>query len=167
LLQVGFIPIILGTFCCLVLFIDDKAGEFMIEIVGKSTLLNAIEIPVSKIKAEQGTRCSFTISLDILNQPLTRAIAYAIEKSLSFGAFITEQKLKDQITRRQRELDNLFKQGITSTAFFIDNSAPQFFEVSKDFVLKKALKGQPSPNAISVTFTPPKPGDYPSKLILI
>jgi hypothetical protein len=172
-LGVEFIPITLGTFRCLVLFIDEKQGEFVVEITAKTLPPAPAEVASAKIKAMAGQRCSFPIPLELLNVALTKAIAYSIEKDASTGTYCAEQKLNDAISRRQRDVDNMFKQAVPQTSFRVENSAPQYFEISKELTLVRVAPGTTAKagmsagvNVLPIVFAPPKPGDYPCKVVM-
>jgi hypothetical protein len=158
-LEIEFIPITLGTFRCLLLFSDDNTGEFIYQVIAKSVLPPPVDVTSAKLKVECGKKISVPIQADPLNTNLTRAMAYAIERQSTGPS--SERKFKDLCTRRQRDLENMFKQGLSQMKFTIVCSASQFFNVPTEVVLTKG-----GATSFPVTFRPGKAGDYPCKLLL-
>lgn len=174
-LEIEFVPITIGEFKCLLCFEDEKNGEFIIEILAKSTLPIQTEISTNKLKTEAGKSCSSLISVEQINTNLMKALSYSVEKSSLVGSNFTERKLKDMIIRRQHEFEGLYRQCFQSQSFTITNSSQTFFEVPNEITIYKQALLSTMPkegnktqlNSIPVTFNPTKAGDYPCKLLLL
>lgn len=176
-LEVEFVPLTIGEFRCLIIFEDDKSGEFMIEVIAKSTHPPPTEVASGKLKAEANKTCSYSIQVDPINTNLMKALSYSIEKSSVVGTNIPERKLKDMLIRRQHEFEGLYRQTFQSQSFTITNSSPNFFEVPTELTIcKQSFSStitsanntiKTSPNSIHVTFSPIKAGDYPCRLLLL
>ena len=173
-IEVEFIPISLGEFRCLVLFLDESKGEFITEIIAKSINPEPTEIATNKMKTEANKYISYSIPLEQINTNLTKALAYSIEKYLSIDTKMTERKFKDLTIRRQHECESLFRQRFSSQIFSVNNSSPSFYDVPNEVTLVKIQPGS-SPsrdvkdgtNSIPIVFKPTRAGDYPCKLLLI
>jgi hypothetical protein len=170
-IDLDFAPIMLGTFRCLILFQNADVGEFVHEIIGKSTMPQSLEVSSSKFRCEAGKKISVPLAIDIMNPQLTRTLAYSIERANYFKAPTNERKFKDSLARKIHEIEIQYKQSFVSSKLTLMCSAPQFFDLPPDFNLAKPLPGGPdSPakgNQLLVTFKPPKAGEYPCKIIFM
>lgn len=166
-IEAEFVPISLGTYRCLLLFVDEKVGEFVYEIVAKSLIPQASEITstsMSKMKTESGKKNTVQIPIDTLNTSLTYSLAYSIEKWSNIGQNVAERKMKDLVFRKQREIESIFKSHFTSQRFDLISSSPQYFEMPSEVVISKS---ENKVNSIQVTFKPSKAGEYPCKALLL
>jgi hypothetical protein len=175
-LEVEFVPIRMATYRCLVLFNDEKSGEFVLDIVATTVLPPPTEIAASKLRAESGNRCSYVQQLELVNASFIRAVAYSLERHYSLVNSVSERKFKDMMTRRTRECDILYRQQFTSQRLKLVNSSVPFFEVPNEVILQKQSLGDskksdtPQPqraNSLPIIFKPTKAGDYPCKLLLM
>lgn len=171
-IEVEFVPLQLGTFRCIALFSDDKKGEFVIEIVAKSTLPQPIEFAAGKFKIEVDKKLTNVVPVDLLNMNLVRALAYSIEKSSNINSTVTERRFKDLLFRKEKEIELVYKQSFTTKNFTLINSSTQFFETPKELSLFKpalndTLSKSSKMNSIQITFKPSKPGNYPLRILLI
>lgn len=176
-IEIEFNPISLGKYRCLILFADDDLGEFVYEIIAKSTLPPSVETCQGKFKTECGKKCLGQVPVDAMNPNIVRTLAYSIEKANSLNTSISDRKFKELLAKRQRDLEGLFRQGFSSKKFTVMCSSPQYFEVANDLVISKSGTGsepvtqrmteKSSANALPVTFKPAKPGDYPCKFVLL
>jgi len=172
--QMEFIPISLGSYRCILLLMDDNAGETVIEIIANSTVPSANEVAQSKLKTEAGKKLTYSIPLDLVNTNLIKAIAYSVEKRDSVISQSSDRKFKEQLLRRQHEIESIFKQSFSTQKFSLVNSSSAYFEIPQEIVLIKPslienLHKGPSPhqNAVSIVFRPNKAGDYPCHILLV
>ena len=169
-LNVEFNPIELGTFRCLILFQDDNQGEFIVELVGKSTLPVPTEAGQNKLKVEAGKRTQWGMTVEPMNQSLIKALAYSFEKIQNAMSFVSERKFKELHIRRIHEIESVFKQTFNTHKFSISNSSTQYFDIPTELtVYKQSLteglgKGQ-NPNSLLISFKPIKAGDYPVTVV--
>lgn len=169
---VDFIPISLGTYRCLMFFQDEKKGEFLVEILGKSVLPPPQDVNAAKFKTEAGKKSTNNLIIDPVNLNLIKALAYSIEKKSAIENMLNERKFKELVSRRQHDLEGVFKQTFTKRTFTVINSSPVFFELPSEVSVYKtahndnSAKGQ-QVNSLPVLFKPIKAGDYPVKICLL
>jgi hypothetical protein len=166
-----FNPIDLGTYRCMILFKNAEIGEFVYEIVGKGLVPAEIEVTSPIIKVEARKKVTVRIQIDPVNPPLLKALAYSTEKLLALKIPSNERKLKELVGYRLREYTNIFNQHFTSSKYAVTVSSGHFFQAAPEAVTYKnsSVEGfsREIANVISVTFSPPKPGNYPNKIVLI
>ena len=169
-LNVDFTPISLGTYRCLLLFQDKNLGEFLVEIVAKSTLPQPIEVGQNKLKIEATKKANWNFTVDIMNQNLIKALAYSVEKLQNAMSFVSERKFKELLTRRTHEIELLFKQTFQLQKFNVTNSSAQYFEMPNEVTIYKPNitegKNQ-NPNILPILFKPVKAGEYPVTIALL
>lgn len=159
--EIEFIPISLGTFRLLLLFIDEDAGEFIVEVKAKANLPQAVEVAEGKLKSQCGQKSSASFQVDSASQSLSKAVAYSLERCEMFLTYRNDRKFKEQLTRRLREVESVFRQGQAPEKYKVINSSPTYFEIPNEVTLK------PTKSDIQITFKPSKPGDYPCHLLFI
>lgn len=181
-----FTPISLGTFHCFLLFYNDKYGQFVYEIVGKSNLPQSTPASVN-LKTEFGNKVTDTIMLDSYNKNLFNAIGYVNARIASFKQTMTENKFKETVAINIRELNKLFE-NISSASNFQVEVTSSYFKAPQTFSLtKRSTTSEPSDSKdkqtsyinsngdlnkeesgtkLPVLFTPDKPGEYLCKVIL-
>lgn len=168
-LDIDFNPIRLGTYRCIVLFTDESSGEFVYEIIAKSTVPSSIDANNLKMKAEAGKNYQQSLQIEFSNPSLLHALAYSIQKLMIPPGAVNEGRLKDLILKKQREIELISRESMNSIKFSVTNSSPQFFFFSNEFVIKKQTEsnGKPPVFSFPIEFKPLKPGDYPCKLIFL
>jgi len=171
-LEIEFVPISLGSFRCLILFTDTDVGEFVYEVIGHSILPPPLDISSQKFKAESGKKSSSQIPLEIINPNLMKSLAYSIERFSSVQTPSSERKFREILTRKQHDIESLFRQSFVSAKFSISVSSPQFFDAPNEITLQKNIpiessskSNNPVQNSILMTFKPTKAGDYPCKIV--
>lgn len=168
--ELEFMPISLGTFRCLLLFIDEMNGEFVIEVTAKTLIPAATEILRGKLKAESGQKCTQTAPVDFGNSLLVKAVAYSQEKYAMVTTYQNERTFRDMLARRNHDVDVVYKQSVTSGKFAIVNSSPEYFNTPPEVLVMKgggSSEMKKSANNIPVTFKPGKAGEYPCRLLLV
>lgn len=157
-IEVEFVPIELGTYRCLILFKNEKEGEFIYEIDAKSTLPTPIDFGGSKIKTEAGKVFTFNVPVEQENQGLLRALSYSLIKNTD----VSEWKFKDMVNRKVHELESIFRKSFESRLFTVLSSS-QYFETQNEMnVISSSDK-----NILNVSFKPIKAGEYPCKIVLL
>ena len=165
-----FNPISLGTYRCLILFLNETQGEFVYEIIAKATLPNPTNLNSHSLKAEANLSTTVTIPIEVMNSNLPRALAYSYERISAYENGVDERRFKELSSYRTREMQNIFMHNFISNTFKAYVSAPQFFQVPNEIYSAKSSSSEgkrENCNSIPVTFSPSQPGDYPSKIILI
>lgn len=157
-LEIDFLPIELCTYRCLILFQNPAEGEFVYEIIAKSTLPIPIDVNNNKFKVESSKSVTVPIPIELTNSALFKQLAYGVLKKTG----LTDRRLTEMVTRKAHEFEADYRQKFTLSTFSVLTSATQYYEVPNEFVLQKA--GQ---NSLNVTFKPTKAGDYPSKIVLL
>lgn len=170
-LNLEFIPISLGTFRCLILFQDINNGEFIVEVIGKTTLPNSVEACQNKFKCEAGKKVSYNLSIDTMNPGLMHALAYSAERMANSALFYSDRKFKELVQRRQHEYESIYKQFFSNNVFTVVNSAAQYFEMPPEITVNRTNFGESNskgshPNILPITFKPAKAGQYPVHLVL-
>lgn len=169
--KVEFNPITLGTYRCLILFLNDQKGEFVYEIIAKATLPSPFVLNSTTIKTEAKASTVVNIPLDILNPNLSKTIAYSAEKISSISNFFNERKFKELHAFRTREVQTIFNQCFTSNKFKVNVSSPQYFTVPNEFTISTSPLTENTTkdklNMLPLTFSPVNPGDYANKIVMI
>lgn len=176
-LELDFVPIKLGTYRCLVLFIDDQKGEFIIEVIGNARLPPGVEI-TGKFKVEATKKIQASIPIDLINQNLFNALAFSIERFIAILNGNKDGRIKDEVNRRQHDLENISRSTFTTRKFSVLSSSPQFYEMMNELNISKgnpmqtersnnSKNQQNASNALPITFKPTKAGEYPCKVVLL
>lgn len=168
--KVEFNPISLGTYRCLVLFLNDDKGEFVYEIIAKATMPNPFVLNSPTIKTEAKSETTVNIPIDMLNPNVPKTIAYSTEKVSTVANFFNERKFRELLAFKTREVQTIFNQCFKSNKFKATVSSSQFFNVPSEIPLTMTTFSESSKdkiNFIPVTFSPVNPGDYPNKIVLI
>lgn len=167
-INVDFVPIRLGKFRCLLLFVDSNVGEFVYEVIGKSELPSYTEINSSKFKIEAGKKMNSYITLDLVNNALCKSLAYSIEV---LNEYETEGKLNDAISRRQRDIETLARNTIQPTKLDVTVSSLVYFDAPRSVTIQRKKSEESSKtennNTIPIVFKPIKAGEYPCKILLM
>ena len=170
-----FVPITLGEFRCLMLFIDEDKGEFFVELIAKVGLPPAVDMTTGKLKATSDAHVDCPLTIDFLNSSLVKALAYAIERQAVIGVIISERKFGDLLTRRQKDLEALYQQFFVEQVFSVQNSSPEFYTTPEELRLSKPGPGSATAggaararcNTLPVQFAPDQAGVYPCKIVCL
>ena len=169
--EVEFNPISLGTYRCLILFINDEKGEFVYEIIAKATLPAPFVLNSPTIKTEAKASTVVNIPLDVLNPNFSKTIAYSIEKISTVHNCFNERKFKELHAFRTREVQTIFNQCFTTNKFKVSVSSPQYYSVPNEFTISMTSLSENSSkdksNMLPLTFSPINPGDYANKIVMI
>ncbi|OHT13796.1 hypothetical protein TRFO_16023 [Tritrichomonas foetus] len=157
-IEMEFVPISLGSYRCLLLLYNENIGEFIYEIIGKTTLPHGNECNV-KYKIESGQSKVSKINFDLVNKQLFFAMSYSICKVISQSTQVSDVKFKDMLNFNIRELQSQYTKTFVSIEFKVSCSS-QYFSTPSPYVANSQLISLP------ITFSPTKPGDYQCHVII-
>lgn len=158
-----FIPISMKKLRCFLVFFNQSVGEFVYEIIGNPLLPEPIDDITGQLKVECKHKVSTNVIIDQSNPSLFWALAYSSERIANIANYISERKLKEVVSIKQREITHVFSQSFQSQNYTIQASS-QFFSVPEQYV---ALNDKVKDHGISISFTPIKPGEYPCKVVML
>ena len=69
---VEYVPITLGEYRCLMLFIDENKGEFFVEVIAKVSLPPAVDMTTSKLKTTAESPMDYPLSIELMNSSLVK-----------------------------------------------------------------------------------------------
>ncbi|OHT01690.1 hypothetical protein TRFO_31385 [Tritrichomonas foetus] len=163
-LDLEFTPISLGTFHCYVVFYNEKYGEFVYEIIGKSNLPQPILGQIN-LKAECGETANDRILIDSSNRNLFNAMGYSIAKQATLKTYMSDAKFRESIASHVRELTNLYSNSANPLVFNIEYTS-SYFKGPETLRVNKGMGDSNAQNSIPIEFYPEKPGEYPCRIIL-
>lgn len=114
-IDVEFVPIELVTYRCLLLFQNEREGEFVYEIDAKSMLPTQIDFGGSKVKTEAGKIHTFSIPIEPENTSLLRSLSYSLVKQTD----VSDWKFKDTVKSEKCILYQIFSDYLRSEEYFI------------------------------------------------
>lgn len=167
-IDLEFIPISLGEFHCFLLFYNPDLGEFVYEIVGKSTLPQAQTNSLA-LKTESGKTVSNKMGIDPVNKFLFQAVGYSLTRSAALKNYMSDAKFQDSMSFHVRELQNLYISAMSSVEFQVENTSPEYFTTPETFTLTRVLnleKPNPNQNVLPVEFSPVGAGEYPCRILM-
>ncbi|EAY03720.1 hypothetical protein TVAG_473440 [Trichomonas vaginalis G3] len=153
-----FIPINVGEYYCLIFFKSKDEKEFLYQINAMSSLPTEIEIP--KIKIEERTEKTIQQNLQLVNSDLCKSIAYSIVKKAQNESFISEQRFKQFVEFKSREIATIALNCFTNVTFTIENGLQTFYKIPSSLTIDKEK------HMLPVTFCPVLPGDYPCTIVM-
>ncbi|OHS94108.1 hypothetical protein TRFO_11380 [Tritrichomonas foetus] len=136
-LGVEFVPILMKSYRCLLLFKNDDIGEIIYEIDGKATFPDPISDKFS-CKCESMKSCILNIPLDFRNSMLFNAIAYTQTKLETFGIFVSDAKFSDIVAQHAREVQSAYIQFFKPFDFTVAVSS-NYFTTVDTFQLDKNI----------------------------
>ena len=173
-LDIDFIPISLGKYNLIILLVDENNGEIIVEVSAKTALPQSLEVSSSKLsqplKTTANTKVISSFPVELENQNLVKAIAYSLEMSINLSTYRNERKFREQLNKRTREVENIYKNSLSNQKFVVVNSASPYFHTSTEFTLYSSKEQEDTPqnkNQLTFSFKPSKAGQYPCHLLLV
>lgn len=164
-LDVEFVPVSLGSYLCLLLFVDKTGGEFLYEISAKATFPKPFMVDCD-LKVEVEKTISSKFDLDPANSKLCEALAYSVTSLSAHNSYVSARKFLELVGFHAKEITAKFLEAFVSTAFRVECSMPEFFQVQTAFTNHKSENGK-SGDSFPVTFTPKQAGEYPCRIVFM
>ncbi|EAY14185.1 hypothetical protein TVAG_373180 [Trichomonas vaginalis G3] len=161
--SVEYIPISMKKLRCFLIFHNQNIGEFVYEIVGNPLLPVPSADLTGQLKVECKHKVSTNVNIDSCNNNLMWALAYSSERVNNLANYISERKLRELVTIKQREVTHVFTQSFQTQTFTIQSSST-FFSVPEQYI---SMNDKVKDKGISISFTPTKPGEYPCKVVMM